>query len=40
MKSNLGSNSVSEHARDMVVVSKLMFLGIGNHMRSFSEAID
>ena len=33
VKSNLGSNSVSEHARVMVLVSKPMFWGIGNHLR-------
>ena len=30
VKSNLGSNSDSEHARDMVLVSKPMFWGIRN----------
>ena len=32
---NLGSNSASEHARDMadmLLVAKPMFLGIGNHL--------
>ena len=33
VKPNLGSNSVSEHARDMVLVSKPMFWGIRNHLR-------
>ena len=33
VKSNLGSNSVSKHARDMVLVSKPMFWGIGNRVR-------
>ena len=31
----LGSNSASEHARDMadmLLVAKLMFLGVGNHL--------
>ena len=31
----LGSNSACEHARDMadmLLVAKLMFLGIGNHL--------
>ena len=39
----LGSNSASEHARDMadmLLVEKLMFLGIGNHLGPFSEASD
>ena len=37
---NLGSNSASEHARDMVLVSKPMFLGMENHLGLFSEASD
>ena len=36
----LGSNSASEHPRDMVLVSKPMFWGMGNHLGSFSEASD
>ena len=39
----LGSNSASEHARDMadmVLVAKLMFWGMGNHLVPFSEASD
>ena len=38
----LGSNSASEHARDMadmLLVEKLMFLGIGNHLGPFSGAL-
>ena len=38
--SNLGSNSASEHARDMVVVATPMFWGIGNHLGPFSKASD
>ena len=37
---NLGSNSASEHARDMVLVAKPMFWGMGNHSGPFSEASD
>ena len=33
----LGSNSASEHARDM---AKPMFWGMGNHLVPFSEASD
>ena len=40
VKSNLGSNSDSEHARDMVLVSKPMFWGMENHLGPFSEASD
>ena len=40
VKSNLGSNSDSEHARDMVLVAKPMFWGMGNHLVPFSEASD
>ena len=36
----LGSNSASEHARDMVLVTKPMFCDKGNHLRPFSEAPD
>ena len=36
----LGSKSASEHARDMVLVAKPMFSGIGNHLGPFSEASD
>ena len=38
MKFVLGSNSASEHARDMVLVSTPMFWGIGNHLGSFSAS--
>ena len=38
--SNLGSNSASEHARDMVLVAKPMFWVMGNHQGPFSEASD
>ena len=34
------SNSASEHARDMVLVAKPMFWGMGNHLGPFSEASD
>ena len=34
------SISASEHARDMVLVAKPMFSGIGNHLGPFSEASD
>ena len=37
---NLGSNSASEHARDMVLVAKPMFWGMGNHLGPLSEASD
>ena len=37
---NLGSNSASEHARDMVLMSKPTFCGMGNHLGPFSEASD
>ena len=36
----LGSNSASEHARDMVQVAKPMFWGMGFHLVPFSEASD
>ena len=36
----MGSNSASEQARDMVLVAKSMFWGMGNHMGPFSEASD
>ena len=34
----MGSNSASEHARDMVLLEKPMFWGMGNHLGPFSEA--
>ena len=34
---NLGSNSASEHARDMVLVTKPLFWGMVNHLGPFSE---
>ena len=37
---NSGSNSASEHARDMVLVAKPMFWGMENHLGPFSEASD
>ena len=37
---NLGSNSASEQARDMVLVAKPIFLGMENHLGPFSEASD
>ena len=37
---NLGSNSASEHARYMVLVSKPMFWGMGNDLEPFSEVLD
>ena len=40
MKFVLGSNSASEHARDMVQVAKPMFWGMGFHLVPFSEASD
>ena len=40
LNSNLESNSSSEHARDMVLVAKQMFLGMGNHLGLFSDASD
>ena len=40
MNFNLGSNSASEHARDMVLVAKPMFWGMRNHLGPFSEASD
>ena len=40
MKPNLGSNSVSEHARYMVLVAKPMFWGMWNHLGPFSEVLD
>ena len=36
----LGSNSASEHARDMVLVTKPLFWGMVNHLGPFSEASD
>ena len=36
--SNLGTNPNLEHARDMVLVSKPMFCGMGNHFGPFWEA--
>ena len=35
---NSGDISASEHARDMALVSKPMFWGIGNPFGAFSEA--
>ena len=32
--------SASEHDRDMVLVAKPMFWGMGNHLGLFSEASD
>ena len=32
MNFNLGSNSASEHARDMVLVAKPMFWGMENYL--------
>ena len=40
LNSNLRSNSASVHARDMVLVSKPTFCGLGNHLGLFSEASD
>ena len=40
MNFNLGSNSASEHARDMVLVTKPLFWGMVNHLGPFSEASD
>ena len=37
---NLWSNSASEQARDMVLVAKPIFWGMGNHLGPFSEASD
>ena len=37
---NLGSNSASEQARDMVLVAKPIFWRMGNHLGPFSEASD
>ena len=37
---NLGSNSASELARDMVLVAKPIFWGMENHLGPFSEASD
>ena len=34
------SSSASEHGRDMVLVAKPMFWGMGNHLGPFSEASD
>ena len=34
------SNLASEHTRFLVLVSKPMFFGMGNHLRPFSEASD
>ena len=36
----MGDISASEHGRDMALVSKPMFWGIGNPFRPFSEASD
>ena len=38
LNSNLRSNSASGHARDIVLVSKPMIYGMGNHLGPFSEA--
>ena len=35
---NSRSNSAFGHARDIVLVSKPMFCGMGNHLGPFSEA--
>ena len=35
----MGSNSTSEHARDMVVVATPMFWGIGNHFRRLQSSV-
>ena len=34
------SNSASEHARDLILVSTPRFLGMGNHLGPFPEASD
>ena len=34
------SNSASEHARDLILVSNPRFLGMGNHLGLFPEASD
>ena len=34
----MGSNSASELAREMVLVAKPMFWGMGNHLGPFTEA--
>ena len=34
----MGTNPTLEHAREMVLVSKPMFCGMGNHLEPFSEA--
>ena len=34
------SYSASEHARDMVLLAKPMFYGMGNHLGPFSDASD
>ena len=34
------SYSASEHARDMVLLAKPMFYGMGNHLGPFSEGSD
>ena len=36
----LNSNSASGHAWDIVLVSKPIFCGMGNHLGPFSEASD
>ena len=36
----MGSNSASEHARDMELAAKPMFCGMWNHLGPFSEASD
>ena len=36
---NPWSNSASEHARDLVLVSNPMFMGLGNHMEPFFRSI-
>ena len=36
----MGSNSASDYTRDMVLVAKPMFWGMGNHLGPFSDASD
>ena len=36
----MGSNSASEHARDLILLSNPMFWGMGNHLGPFSGASD
>ena len=38
--SSLWSNSASEHARDLILVSNPRFWGMGNHLGLFTEASD